>query len=484
MTSAINVVEVLRAAPRFNKFCSIAELSALVESMRTEAPHASVRVAGVSASEGLPIYHVRVGSGRVKALIVGWPHPNEPIGGLTVFSLLSLLKARNPHLLGADVEWHIVPCIDPEGATLNEGWTQQPFTIDRFVRNGYRQEPSHQVERSFPIHYKNFHFDRPIEEAKILLDLFAQVRPDFFFSLHNARMGGVQFLMSRDIGEPYYHELHALAQTYQIPLHPGGSSPLEGGLKVFARGAWELFTTKKYYDYLETTTERPETGMHGAGACSWESLAEIHPAAITFVMELPYLRHPGSASTKDTGCHLRQFRLRLDADNKYLITVILEEWEKVKSALDSKSPFYRKVMNDVISTPRDRLLEGLPSWETNTRTLLFSPQYNRTMSESDRFYVCMNRFYILCNSYEFVRLLKASTQTAEVVAATHRLESIYDAALVDLASYIDFDGFEVIDHDTLARMHLGGGLVVLNSVLAKSAASEDRAPPLPDRLQA
>lgn len=464
----INVTEALRELPDFHKFCSVEELSALVETVRRESKEAEVRIAGTSAG-GLPIHHVRIGRGRVKALFVGWPHPNEPIGGLTVFSLLSLLRQRNRQLLDADVEWHIVPCVDPDGAILNEGWTQHPFTIGNFMRNCYRQEPCDQVERSFPIHHKRAHFDHPIKEAQLLQELLATIRPDFFYSLHNARLGAVAFYLSRPIGESYYQQLHELAKTYGVPLHPGGS-PLLGGHAQFARGVWELFTAQKYYDYLETVTDDPEKGLHEAGACSWEYLAQIKSSALTFVQELPYLQHPGSVSTKETSESLRRFMLRSDVDNKFLITMILEEWEKVKNDVDSTSPFYKKIMHSIVAV-KEKLVEGLPSWEARTSDLLFNPSYSRTMTEADLFSDCMTRFYVLCNSHEIVRLLKASKQTPAVVQATRRLESMYDEALAEIARHVDFEAFRLIEHNSLARMHLGGGLVVLNSILDAHAPS-------------
>jgi hypothetical protein len=462
----INVTETLLELPSFRKFCSVAELSTLVETIRRESTQVDVRIAGTSAG-GSPIHHVRFGSGRIKALFVGWPHPNEPIGGLTIFGLLSLLRQHNRQLLDADVEWHIVPCIDPDGAILNEGWTQQPFTIGNFMRNSYRQEPCDQVERSFPIQYKRAHFDRPIKEAQLLQALLATIRPDFFYSMHNARLGAVSFFLSSAIDERYYRQLQELAQTYRIPLLQVGS-PLLGGHAQFAPGVWELFSARKYYDYLETVTDHPEEGLHQAGGCSWEYLAQIKSSALTFVQELPYLQHPGSVSTKETSQHLRHFMLRSDADNKFLITVILEEWDQVKDDVDPASPFYRKILHSIVAV-KDKLVEGLPSWESGTSDLLANPSYSKMMTEADLFRVCMKRFYVLCNSHEIVRLLKQSKQTPAVTRATRRLESLYDEALAELAEHVDFDAFKVVEHDSLARMHLGGGLIVLNSVLEANA---------------
>jgi hypothetical protein len=63
-------------------------------------------------------------------------------------------------------------------------------------------------------------------------------------------------------------------------------------------------------------------------------------------------------------------------------------------------------------------------------------------------------------------------QTEAVKAATDRLEKIFDEALAEMRRQIDFDGFEVIDCDTLTRVQLGSGLVVLNSVLEEFSSRE------------
>lgn len=34
--------------------------------------------------EGRPIYMIKAGEGKKKALVWGFPHPNEPIGALTI----------------------------------------------------------------------------------------------------------------------------------------------------------------------------------------------------------------------------------------------------------------------------------------------------------------------------------------------------------------------------------------------------------------
>src|SRR6202012_1581925 len=134
-------------------------------------------VVGASVN-GEQIHHIRFGQGSVKALFVGLIHCSEPIAGLTCLGLLSLLKRRHRSVVAADVEWPVVPCADPDGAILNEAWSQTPYTVESFLKGFHNQEYSEQIDGSFPIHHKNLHFDQPSEEAVLLKGVIDRVRPD------------------------------------------------------------------------------------------------------------------------------------------------------------------------------------------------------------------------------------------------------------------------------------------------------------------
>lgn len=462
-TSYLDVAAVLHEVPKFDAFCSVDRLNGLVETLRRD-PAFEVRVVGTSERER-PIHHVRFGSGPVKALFVGFPHPNEPIGGLTAFSLLTLLSRRAPTLLAAgDVEWHVVPCADPDGAILNEGWSQQPFSLENYMRNFHRQAARHQVDCSFPINYKRLQFDQPIKETRILMGLLDAIRPDFYYPLHNnAGAGGAWLLLSRGIDPRCYGELHQLLETYQIPLQV--TAPFGGQLTQFADGVYQHPHTRMLYDRFEQAMPNPEEALQ-RGAMSFEYLSDIHGGAVSFVSELPYVRHSSAGSRRETACNMRLLKLRVDADNKFLATVILEEWDKVQADLDSSSAFHRKTLASLINV-RDRLHEGPPSWPAKTRDLLFNPRYARGATEGERFDVyLLDRFFVLCHSYEFVRLLRGSPQTPGVRGAVERLEEIFTEALAELTREVDFQKFEVIEHRVLAQVQLGAGLIVLNSVRA------------------
>ncbi len=471
----IDVRSVSQAIPHCESFCSVEKLQTLVERLRMDARFTTA-VAGSSVN-GVPIHHLRFGSGAVKALILGGPHCPEQIGSLTVFSLLSLLQEGHRALLEADVEWHVVPCIDPDGAILNEGWSQKRFSLESFMRNFYEQPALEQVDGSFPITYKKVIFDRPSKEALILQGILDRVRPDFFYSLHNYFVaGGAWYALSRDIGTKSYRELYALLAQYRIPLQRQG--PASALFPRLDQGILTLPSLRLYYDHLERLgVAIPESFLKGEiGAGSSDYLAQIKPSALTFVAELVQVRHPSDTCEKDTAENLRHIKLRLHADNLYLATAIINEWERVAADLDSASPFFRKISSELLPL-NGRLHEELPlRWGMGQQLqdILINPADGKRATESERFAAYMVRFKFLCNAHVFVRLLKASRQTQAVREASERLEGVFDEALSELEGQIDSEAFEVIDCDTLAKVQLGSGLIALNALLvARTGTAHD-----------
>jgi hypothetical protein len=459
----IDVKQVLSAVPRLETFCSVAKLNALVDALGTGSPDFMVEVAGSSA-DGVPIYHIRHGKGAIKAMVVGGPHCPEQIGSATIFSLLTLLRERLPALCAVDVEWHIVPCLDPDGALLNEGWTQKPFTLESYMRNYYEQPSRGQVDRTFPIAYKKLFFDRPTPEALVLKTLLDRIRPDFFYTLHNfSPAGGVWYAVSRGLDPKYYSALYQLAREYDIPFRAKG--PASRLFPQLADGVTEWPDVRKIYDYHERIGASPERALEG-GQGSAPYLMQIKPDALTFCTELIHVRHPSTLSQQPTGENLRQLKMRIDADNKFLATAILEEWDKLDQELDATSPFYEKIFEQLVAV-RNNLNEGVFAWNyERANDILFHPAYAKSASEGERFNAYMHEKYkFLCNAHVFVRLLRASKPTSAILQALERMEYLFDQAWRELTTQVDFAAFEVIDCQTLARVQLGSGLIALNSVL-------------------
>lgn len=423
-----------------------------------------VETAGKSAG-GAPIHHVRSGKGPVRALLVGFADCMEPIGALTVAGLMKLITQGAPEIIDVGVEWHVVPCADPDGALLNEGWTQAPVTPERFMRHYYVPASRDRLEETFPLRHKKLFFNEPSQEAQVLSTILDGVRPDFYFPLHNAWVGGAFHYLTRDIGESYYRETRDLLDSIGFPLQ---KRPLwKEFLQAYEVGFVEMYSKKKLYDYLEQVHDRPEDLLSG-GAMSIDYLSEIKPEALSFLVELGYLRHPADESERVLNENMRRFMLRTEADSKFLGTLMLEEWERTRDDLDTESPFYRAVTGGGLFPTRDRLLGGgMPISRYPTSDFLFNPEWDRPMTEADQFTCAIvdGGFLFLFKSYQFVRLLKASPQTERVRRAVEKLDKAYDETLAKIGESVDISAFEAFDYDTMVRAQLGGGLIALNAVI-------------------
>ncbi|MBN6037990.1 M14 family zinc carboxypeptidase [Amycolatopsis sp. 195334CR] len=187
---------------------------------------------------GDPIHHVRVGDGARQVVVIGSPHPNEPIGLLTIRQLIRVL-AQDTELRDAlDATWHFVPCADPDGTRLNEGWFDGPLTRDHVARNFYRPPSAEQVEWTFPVQWRGRTVGTPIPETRALMKLIDATRPQLIASLHNADFGGGFFYVSGRGDATYYAALTALLDEAGIPLDRG--EPDAPGARALAPAVFEM----------------------------------------------------------------------------------------------------------------------------------------------------------------------------------------------------------------------------------------------------
>jgi hypothetical protein len=270
-----------------------------VDALRREAAglaarcDAQSRVIGRSRL-GEPIDAYTIGSGSRQLVVVGGVHPNEPIGFRTVLELLRLL-ADDPAIAGLiDATWHIVPCIDPDGARLNESWFSTPSDRDAYFGGFYRPAPHEQVEWSFPFVYRSALFDRPIPETRALMKLFDTVRPDLFMGLHNSELGGVYYYLNRD-DPSIVTDLVAIPDALGLSLDVG--EPESAELVALGPAVFLAPLARERYDYLESLGLDPAAEQAGAGTADYLE----RYGSLTLIAELPYWTHPDAADTRGSG---------------------------------------------------------------------------------------------------------------------------------------------------------------------------------------
>jgi hypothetical protein len=200
----------LARVPDYDRFFTLAEMTHRARAVAEAHPDlVSIQRVGTS-TEGRPIEMVKIGSGPQRMLLYALPHPNEPIGAMFIQFLLDELVENEE--LRAGRSWYMLPCVDPDGTVLNEGWFAGPYTIRNYARHFYRPRSVEQVEWTFPIQYKTFSYDKPIPETRALMAALELVSPHFVYSLHNAGFGGVYYYISHD-APAAYEALHEIPRS-------------------------------------------------------------------------------------------------------------------------------------------------------------------------------------------------------------------------------------------------------------------------------
>ncbi|GHC59173.1 M14 family zinc carboxypeptidase [Streptomyces flavofungini] len=276
------------ALPDIDRFCTVDELHADIERLAAERPDVC-RLRRVGSSRlGEPLRLLSVGDGPRNALIVGGPHPNEPVGLLTVRHLARLVAAEPA--LRSDFTWHFLPCLDPDGARLNEAWLDGPYTIRRYHSRFHRPAFADQPEWTFPVLDERAYFDRPLPETQALARLIDELRPAFQYSLHNADFGGAFFVLSH-AAPGLAAELGALTERHGVPMSLGPVDTLgwpEAGPGVYVLpGAEELIAA------------RAGAGDARGGGSS-AHYASRH-GTLTLIAEVPLWYDPRAADGSDSG---------------------------------------------------------------------------------------------------------------------------------------------------------------------------------------
>ncbi|WP_405365816.1 M14 family zinc carboxypeptidase [Kitasatospora sp. NBC_00039] len=150
-----------------------------------------LREAGRSRA-GRPLLLLSVDDGGRAVLVVGGPHPNEPVGRAAALRLAERLLELAPR---PGVAWHILLCLDPDGAALNEGWLDGPLTAARHYEHFYRPAFEEQPEQLPPAGRGR----TPMPESLALTGLIDELRPVLQCSLHGVDFGGAFVQLTRPV---------------------------------------------------------------------------------------------------------------------------------------------------------------------------------------------------------------------------------------------------------------------------------------------
>jgi hypothetical protein len=287
------MTSLLADLPQIEAFPTVDEVLAFADRLAAEHPdRVSVREVGRSrAGDRIQLLTVSAKASRAGVLVVGQPHPNEPIGMATVMTFAQRLVERPDAVDELGVDWHFVPCADPDATRLNEGWFAGPWTREHYARHFFRPQGSAQVEWTFPFEYGDFRVDAPMPETRALMAAIDLVKPQILASLHNAELGGAYFYAVE--GWPrLYPRLTALCEEAGIPLHLGDpETPFSVELHP---AVFTVPTAEQMYEMATTVGLDPALLVSGASSLAY---AEQYGPVSGVVVELPYWRDDRAADT-------------------------------------------------------------------------------------------------------------------------------------------------------------------------------------------
>ncbi|MFR9753512.1 M14 family zinc carboxypeptidase [Nocardia sp. 004] len=255
ITRLVGPIDCLEAFP------TVDELNAFADALVADYPDRVSSTELGRSRGGDPIREIRVGSGEQHILVLGNPHPNEPIGMATIRHLLGRMVADDAVTVGAT--WHFVLCVDPDGTRLNEGWFAGPHTRTGVARGLYRPPATEQPEWCFPTVWRGRSVGVPLPETEAMMALIDRTRPALIASLHNAEFGGGFFYTTG--GDPgYWTALTDRLVAADIPVYQG--EPDVSGARTLARGVFELPLFEAMADLL-TARGLDAIAALGGGGC-------------------------------------------------------------------------------------------------------------------------------------------------------------------------------------------------------------------------
>ncbi|HZE86901.1 MAG TPA: M14 family zinc carboxypeptidase, partial [Methylomirabilota bacterium] len=287
----IEIAPILAAIPSYKEFQTGSELQTgskqLVKDYPTLVSSGFLRLDENfgRSTEGRSIELMTVGKGKKKVMWVGTPHPNEPVGTLTI-DFLSRYLCEHPEITEKlDTTFIFIKNADPDGLKLNKSWLKGGLDPLQYALGYYRPSEEKQVEWAFPVDYKTLHFHNPPPEAQALMEAFKKNKPDFYYSLHNCCFQNPYFNLSHKRTE-LFKPLEQVVTDQGLQLSIGKAEV--PWMETYARGIYQIPSVQAKYDYFHTRGEDPLRIITG-GAKSYDYLQEhVAPDSFSIESEVPY----------------------------------------------------------------------------------------------------------------------------------------------------------------------------------------------------
>lgn len=439
------IKDVLSSVPDYQSFYTVDELKASSHQLVEKHPDL-VRLDEIGHStDGEAIEMLRIGDGEEQLLFFACPHPNEPIGAMTLEALSQRLVA-DESLRGERYTWNLIKCIDPDSTRLNEGWFKGPFTVTHYASEFYRPTSFDQAEWTFPVIYKKYSFLRPMPETSALINVITGLRPVFTYSLHNAGLGGGYYYLSPH--KPQIDDtLRALMTDRGVPLALG-EPEMPWGVEL-SPAIYQSPALPEHYDFLEKYGADPVSKMQG-GEGSYGFARQVCDSA-HLVCELPYFYdrriEDGALTTTSRKDAILQ-GIESTADMQRTLSDL---YEKHGSKMTVPSRFRRASEN-----LNKLMVDGTESkrgW-ANSEKSLDVPATGAQLFDS----LTVGRFYnllIIGMAVRGLRLEISQNPNSELAGVLADLETRFAKWAEELENELDY---RVIPIKTLVEIQLGAAL--------------------------
>lgn len=368
--------------PEYDRYPLLDELETSTDAFAAAHPAVEVWQAGASRACH-PIRCLEIPGGPLQALLVGVPHPEEPVGALLLEHLLPLLADGLAEELGFG--FSVVKVGDPDAMRLNEAWFAEPYDLAGFLLRAYRPPLADQFEWTFPMEYKRYSFTRPLPEACAVMKAVHRRPLDLYMGLHNSNFSGAYFYLSGE-DAALQEELAAVMAAAGLPPHCG--EPEVPYLKTLADGVFRAFSLSDDYDYYEKYGADPAVLL--TGGTSSDAYAEAVWGCFTLVAEVPYFTSARIADKSTAGLTRAEAKLRgLDVQQQ-LATWLLERYVLAAPLLTLETPWQR-TLHAYLSSVKDDLRAERKQAETEadfareaTVAQLFDSLYMRELDTLSR----------------------------------------------------------------------------------------------------
>lgn len=354
--------EILAGIPDYKEYMSVDELNASSEVLAKEYPDTVKILELGSSASGETIPCLKIGEGKHRGLIYGFPNPEEPLGGLLIDYFSRALAEDNEILKELDFTWYLIKCIDPDGARPNEGFLKGPHTPLNFSENYYRTPRHLTGETNFPYRVGDLDFNNPRPETRALMKLLGVTGVDFISSLHNMKWGGITY----EVPEPcpwLYPKLHRVAKDHNIFLRKRLGSMATPGVQVAG-----YFTP--VLNYIRAKAAGRGTVEEIDGAFVYEYVKLINPDVFMMIPECCLWyddRCWNDRPTDVTVEEVMEYSSRISSKtNKFMISL----FDRAQPLCRSRSPFLQMMKSRLENARRPTVYVSDPEPEHGKSALM------------------------------------------------------------------------------------------------------------------